>query len=467
MLFIFIPLFIIAGALLYTDSKSKAHRWGSAMAFLAGSGALGVVIRDNILPYAQSETFREVLRSASTFFRELSHQVGPYSLLIYGIIYSGLFKNKRVFLKIAPYAFFIPVAVMYILYNPLAKDYEPSYLLLSLYAVPYAIAANSFLLYSFLKEKRGKLKQQRLLICVVVTPSTLFSMLSNYILLVFGVYKIWQFNSITITTTFIIFIIFSIKYGFMGFKLKVEKQRLDSTIKAISSGTTIFNHTLKNEVNKINMCMNNIESSINSQFQDLADIQKNIKLIFDSTGYLAAMSRRIHEHAQEIALAENPNDISKIIQKALHRSLPFIKEKDIKVVNAVCNGLMINCDSLHMQEVFLNLIKNAIEAMDQGGELYIGQNENKRSLTILIQDNGSGISKENLAYIYDPFFTTKKHSFNFGLGLSYCYSVLQKHGGDIEIQSEENVGTTVYLNFPGNKILTPRIYASQGSYVYE
>ncbi|MNI76716.1 Sensor protein ZraS [compost metagenome] len=86
--------------------------------------------------------------------------------------------------------------------------------------------------------------------------------------------------------------------------------------------------------------------------------------------------------------------------------------------------------------------------MSNEGELLIEAHENRGNIRVVIKDNGTGICNNNIHYVFDPYFTTKKRSRNFGLGLSYCYNVIQKHGGKIEIYSESNKGTTVSISFP-------------------
>ena len=76
----------------------------------------------------------------------------------------------------------------------------------------------------------------------------------------------------------------------------------------------------------------------------------------------------------------------------------------------------------------------------------------KKHLVIAIEDTGTGISSKNLPHVLDPFFSTKKSSQNFGLGLPYCYNVMQKHQGMLEISSEPGKGTTVFLLFPKKRV---------------
>src|SRR5215475_4166663 len=101
-----------------------------------------------------------------------------------------------------------------------------------------------------------------------------------------------------------------------------------------------------------------------------------------------------------------------------------------------------------LQQVFLNLLVNARDAMPEGGELRVLTDTMNSKIEILVQDTGTGISPENIKKIYDPFFTTKAPGKGTGLGLSVSYGIVQEHGGTISVESRQGVGTTFRLELP-------------------
>ena len=111
---------------------------------------------------------------------------------------------------------------------------------------------------------------------------------------------------------------------------------------------------------------------------------------------------------------------------------------------------MVKGDANRLQQVLLNLIFNAIEAMPEGGELCITSClvKNDKEIQIEIRDSGHGIPEKQINHIFDPFFTTKKEGEGTGLGLSIVYGVVNNHGGKIQATSQENEGTLFILNFP-------------------
>jgi two-component system, NtrC family, sensor kinase len=121
-----------------------------------------------------------------------------------------------------------------------------------------------------------------------------------------------------------------------------------------------------------------------------------------------------------------------VIRLDLQPGLPFIKGNIGK-----------------LQQVFLNLVLNARDAMETGGgELTVRTKVDGTRARVEVADTGQGIAPENLTRIYDPFFTTKAARKGTGLGLSVTYGIVQEHGGSIEVQSEVGAGTTFHLEFP-------------------
>jgi PAS domain S-box-containing protein len=101
-----------------------------------------------------------------------------------------------------------------------------------------------------------------------------------------------------------------------------------------------------------------------------------------------------------------------------------------------------------LQQVFLNLLLNARDAMSGGGTLRVRTDSTEARLRIWVEDTGIGISGENIKRIYDPFFTTKEVGKGTGLGLSVSYGIVQEHGGSIAVESVPDQGTRFRLELP-------------------
>lgn len=105
-----------------------------------------------------------------------------------------------------------------------------------------------------------------------------------------------------------------------------------------------------------------------------------------------------------------------------------------------------------LQQVFLNILLNAKDAMPRGGQIQLRTEQAQGSIRVVIRDNGVGIDKEHIKKIYDPFFTTKAVGRGTGLGLSISYGIIQEHSGNIRVESEPGKGTEFTLQFPIRRI---------------
>lgn len=121
-------------------------------------------------------------------------------------------------------------------------------------------------------------------------------------------------------------------------------------------------------------------------------------------------------------------------------------------------GSMVQADAQMLQQVFLNLLTNALDAIESGGEIRIDAHHRRETigpareqawLDVFVSDTGSGISPDNLSKIFDPFFTTKEVGRGTGLGLAISQSIVEQHKGTIEVRSEGvGKGTTVIVSVP-------------------
>jgi signal transduction histidine kinase len=108
--------------------------------------------------------------------------------------------------------------------------------------------------------------------------------------------------------------------------------------------------------------------------------------------------------------------------------------------------MKVNPDQI--QQVFMNLIINAIDAMPEGGKLWIQMKADGKFIIIVIRDSGHGIDETVMEKIFDPFFSTKRLGRGTGLGLSICYGIIREHKGTISVSSKKGEGTTFTISLP-------------------
>lgn len=122
-------------------------------------------------------------------------------------------------------------------------------------------------------------------------------------------------------------------------------------------------------------------------------------------------------------------------------------ERRISVTLDIPSSLpVVALDKNQIEQVFFNLIKNALEAMKDGGNITIRISSDDESVTVALQDSGAGMSKEQVSHLFEPYHSTKTNG--HGLGLMICSRIVHDHGGSIRAESIPNEGTTFTLKLP-------------------
>ena len=109
---------------------------------------------------------------------------------------------------------------------------------------------------------------------------------------------------------------------------------------------------------------------------------------------------------------------------------------------------MLACYAGQLNQVFMNILDNASQAIATQGDVYIKTVFENNNVVIIIEDNGEGIENKNLNKIFEPFFTTKPAGEGTGLGLSISYKIIKQHNGKIEVESEKGKGTKFIISIP-------------------
>lgn len=186
------------------------------------------------------------------------------------------------------------------------------------------------------------------------------------------------------------------------------------------------------------------ESKNLSEFRRaLKQIRSQGKRCKEITYKLLSFARKTESTARQVQLNE-------VLEEIVSLSAQRAKFSNVTINSRLQKNLpLMKVSQSELQQVFLNLINNALDAMEKtGGTLDITSRLDRDHVIVEVSDNGPGIPKANLNRIFDPFFTTKPVGKGTGLGLSICYGIVKKLGGEIDVQSEVDVGTTFQVLIP-------------------
>lgn len=212
-----------------------------------------------------------------------------------------------------------------------------------------------------------------------------------------------------------------------------------------------FNNLLQIAMGACQMAWIRLDSS-----PDKPKIAKYLDHIMTSCRYGAETLKRLQAFCRTEPDISRRNsramDITATVRLAIDMSLPWRKAESegngaISLNASLTDFAFIIGMENEIMEVALNLIKNAVEAMPDGGRLDIRTYIEDGSVYFQVRDTGMGIKPENLDRIFQPFWTTKS-SLGTGMGLSTCYGIVRRHSGDISVESRENEGTVMTVRFP-------------------
>ena len=236
----------------------------------------------------------------------------------------------------------------------------------------------------------------------------------------------------------------------MAEEIETKQEQLLQAKKLAAIGTfsSGIAHELNNPLNNISLTADTLRDEY-----DTMDQQEALEMIDDiivQTDRASKVVRNLLSFARETPPAQGLLDIKDVIETSADLIRNQLRLESIWLEDYVPDSLPpVHGDPQKLQQVFLNLFLNSIQAMSGGGLIHIeGKTGPEGYVQINFNDTGCGISPEKLEYIFDPFFTTKPVGKGTGLGLSIVYGIIKKHGGYVEVRSKVNIGTTFSIFLP-------------------
>jgi len=223
---------------------------------------------------------------------------------------------------------------------------------------------------------------------------------------------------------------------------QLEKKLLQSErLAAVGQTVAHVAHELKNPLMIIGGFSNQIRGGISDD-----KIGQKLDMILDEVSRLEKLVADLGDFTKVYNLVKRPTDINSVIQDVLKIVRGFYPKDKYTFIVDLTPLDEINCDPDKLKQVFINILVNGIEAMDEGGSISISTERWAGSVGIRITDEGSGIGEEDLLRIFEPFYTTRDRG--SGLGLAISYRVIEAHQGEIWADSVPGKGTTFVIKLP-------------------
>ena len=228
-------------------------------------------------------------------------------------------------------------------------------------------------------------------------------------------------------------------------KRELETSRRLASLGRLAAGVA---HEIRNPLSSIK----GFATYFKERYKDNPDDQKTSEIMIKEVDRLNRVITQLLEFARPPVIQKKPASLQSLIQHSLKMIERQASAKKIQILSHLPSEMKeIDLDPDGINQVLLNLYLNAIEAMEQGGTLSVSLSREESSpwVKIIVSDTGTGISKEDLEHIFDPYFTTKQTG--TGLGLAIVHKIIEAHRGEVKAESELGRGTMVSVLLPATE----------------
>lgn len=419
--------------LVRTNLRPSAARWFGFLICAGCINILGVVLTDLV-----HEDHLPGLRAIS-----MGRALIPFATLGFSLVFP--YRRRLVRSPVAFLLLALPSMITIILTDPLFAprhiQYQPQFIFLIVWMGGYFLWAYVNLFISFRRTRLRMTRRQHVLLSLASVPATAMHYTTSILLPAVGVDEVWRYNWVPIIA-FGLATMALVRYGFISRRASMTRSLLDQSIDVAGLSSQIVAHAVKNSLQLIR--------SLAETAAGCEANERKVRLtrIVTLCGELAERMNRLGLLTRaRIDLAQERFRVTEPLEGALERAAPLLEQVQI-VREGVSPVPEVQSDRTHLEEVFLNLIANAVEAMPNGGQLRIEVKVENDWVLVGFHDQGVGIAPEQLGRVFEPFQTTKVPATNWGIGLSFCHLVVDQSGGHLFAESLPGKGSSFFVVLP-------------------
>lgn len=447
-------LFIL---ILLSNPRNKLNQWCFFSGMLFSMGVLKEYLFFTLaptltgrFPQLLSPGFPETVYSVLT---AVLYYFAMPAVMVFSLYFCHLDARKPALFRWLRLLVFLPCLV-YAVFFPYGATrfyqlYVPSYYIsVAVYNWIYGLVSTTLILCTLRRERMSFQYRQRKMVAVVVLLPIWYWLVSAFPIHILGLsryFKVWQGNVVIILVLLVYYLYNAFRGGIWGIRLRQERYDWTDSSRAVQKNAQYVGHALKNELSKIEWCVNILGSR-----GEIAGASE-LGIISRSAEHLKQFVDRTKVFADDIVLRPAAVDVRALFEEcAAGISGSSGKEISVKIC---CDPEPLWCDREHFAEVLNNLLHNAVDAISGRGtvRLLYRACPGKRRAVVEVRDTGCGIAKEKIPSLFDPYYSTKAAGQHLGLGLFYCYNVMNRHRGSIQVKSEPGRGSSFLLYFPMQK----------------
>lgn len=243
--------------------------------------------------------------------------------------------------------------------------------------------------------------------------------------------------------------------------IKEQLPEVVALFKKIILVSNLFNTQDNNDEIPSKGQLNNTKDQFNDIKELISDFENNglfeeIEILLDGSisglDQISNMVKSLKDFSRLDQQKVENSDLNKGLDSVLVIANNVLKDK-VEVVKNYGEIPLVSCSPSQLNQVFLNLIVNAVQAIEKKGTIILRTFRKDNHVNVLVEDDGKGIPEDILPHIFDPFFTTKDIGQGTGLGLSIAYKIVQQHGGTITVDSEVNKGARFTVSIPVGQVI--------------
>lgn len=443
-----------------SNRKSSTNRWCSLGIIIFSLGGLKEYFLFSLAPSLAAKGVLGLPAAEKVYsvLTAILYYMAMPAVLIFVLYFCNFNQTHPRLLKWIKRLLILPCVVLMLAYPPdRTRDFQLSspvyWYVAAAYNLSYGIFVTVIMFRTLLQERNPALRKQKRLVSMIAVPPIWYWLITIFVIHALQLkryFKLWQGNLFIIVLLLLFYICMAFREGMMGLKLNGENYQWDSDVKMINKGAHYTSHILKNELYKIKWCIANLRKKW------APHVPEEVEIISDSAEHLSDFIEKTRLYSNDITLNRQSCPVKRLIEK----SLKGLDGGTPKVVLDCKEDAVLYCDPLHTAEVLNNLVQNASEAIQSSdGVITIAfdAGTKHRYDVLAVSDTGVGMTRREQRDVFNPYHTTKTGGTHFGLGLYYCYNVLNKHGGFIKVTSSVGVGSTFSLYFPKVKSLGKRV----------
>lgn len=461
-LFFTLLLWLVFATVLLSNRTSKVNQWCFIGGMLFSLGALKEYMYFDLYPFLCARHIAPISPpAAQSVYSVMTAVLYLFAMpvaLIFSMYFSEICFRQRRFFFSASGMLLIILAFMVAFRPDRFRYYQLNshlfWVMISVYNLLYGAAITAVMLKAVHDERKNGWSHQKRRTAVFLLPLLWYWLIAIFVIHMLSIrmlFHVWQSNIVLLSVLFLFYLVMAFREGMMGLVVHVNHFSWNSKNSEPfreGQGTNSVIHFYKNEIAKINWCVDNLVGLFETKNEPLPD---EIHILKRSTQRLGNVVRQSQKCTQDFELNLKTCCLYELIDACVEEAkATLLPAKSITFSVDCGSDVLVNCDTLHLSEVLANLIGNAVEAIAESGTIKIrfAAEVPYGKPVIYVEDTGSGMTKDCLSHLFEPYYTSKHDVNHIGLGLFYCSRVMKKHHGTIEARSKPGMGSIFILRFP-------------------